>query len=166
MHTQLEQFLYQAEDRYLSSQEINQYSDCISNLERSLTAYKRLRDQEMHIFHIIADEVQNEHPHEDSIDLGESILQWMSLLRYCSMAMLMSNIDYLDQQLNGWFKEIVQMRKVQFLDRLIFETLNEVVLEVLSKDLVPAIQPYLQRLDESLFANSSQSLLSNRLYVQ
>lgn len=162
MNPKLEKLLYLAEEQYLQSDQIETYNRFLAQLAEKVTVYETLRDQEIFVFKILADELQEEYPDETSPVLGEALSQWSLVLKYCSMAMLVDNRNYLTARIDNWLKEQIQMRAMPEMDKLLYDTLIEVLPEILLDQQVALIQPYLQHVNSliELDAKKSEPLLA------
>lgn len=150
MHSDISQFLYKAEDAYLENQDVALYRYNVATMSHCLKGYKTMRDQEIHVFQLIADELEDTYPSETRETLEEAIKQWVLLSRYCAMAMLLNNSDYLEQRLNNWFKDLIQFRTVAEIDQTIYEFLLENLEDVMTEQQYDLLMPYLTQVKQSL----------------
>ena len=99
MQKDFERLFHRAEDHYLGPLEIISFRKHLGLMQERLNAYRALRDDETSIFQAIADQLETEFKTAPVAQLQQALLHWISILRYGSMAMLLSNHEYLQYRL-------------------------------------------------------------------
>lgn len=161
MNPNLDKFLYQGEDQYLSGDELVEYQAYLSQLEMKVKVYEIIRDQEVFIFKILATELQEKYPEERTHLLSEALSQWSLILKYACTAMVLDNSEYLASRANNWLKELVQLRSIPDMDNILYQTLVEVLPEVLTDDENALLLPYLKQINECItIKEDSEELLA------
>lgn len=145
MNPKLDKFLYLAEEQYLQSPEIEDYKKFLVELAEKVYVYEVMRDKEEFLFNILADELQEAYPDERSQVLGEALTQWSIVLRYCCMAMILDNPEYLSLRLDNWVRDNIELRSSPAMDKLLYETLIEILPEVLIDEQCALLMPYLDQ---------------------
>ncbi|PPS45913.1 phycobilisome protein [Chroococcidiopsis sp. TS-821] len=149
MHSEIKSLLYEAEDHYLTLEEITTAKLCIASLQVRLEIYELLRDQEVTIFQPIADQLlvtfaQNQR------DLEQALKRWLLVLRYCTMAMLLNNQEFLQQRLLEWLIGIVQAHRTQAIETNICQLLQNQLQEHLNAQQLALLQPFLAQAETTL----------------
>lgn len=148
MHSDFERFLQDAEDHYLQHAEIAEFKQHVSTLALRLETYERLRDQELEIWQPIADQIASS---GDSPQRQEKILeQWIAVLRYSAMAMLLNNPEFLQYRLLEWLTGIVQAHQLTDSGHQLSQLLETRLQDVLSIPQWDLIAPYLAQAQHTL----------------
>lgn len=132
MQKDFENLFYEAEDHYLNVDEMIAFKHQVSSLKQRLTIYKKIRDQEIVIFQSIADDLVNHFPQEQPKRLENSLIYWISVMRYGAMAMLLNNPDYLRYRLLEWLADIIHAQKMVAIETHIFNCLKAQLQELFS----------------------------------
>lgn len=143
MHHEIETLLNQAENRYLSPEEINNFKHHVATLAQRLKVYEFLREKEAVIFQPIANKLITAFPDEKSEVLERSLKQWILILRLSAMAMLLNDSNYLKQHLADWLDSIVIVHQTQKLELTIYEFLQDRLQEVVSSQALALLKPFL-----------------------
>lgn len=163
MNITLEKFINLAEEQYLPADEIENYRGYLAQLGQKVQVYEIIRDQEVFLFKILADELQEKYPDERSDLMIEVITQWSLVLKYCAMAMILDNPDYLSTRVDNWIRELIHLRSIPQMDKILYGTLIEILPEVLLDEQIALIQPYLDQVkDLSELGAKSSPLLHAR----
>lgn len=145
MHSELKTLLYQAENEYLQSSEIKAFNNHIGSLAQRLETYETIRDREIEIFQPVADKLCSAFPKTDEAILEQVLKNWLSLLRYCAMAMLLNNSEFLQQRLLEWLGEVVKSSQVRDIETTICQLLNKQLKTELSDHKLALLTPYLEQ---------------------
>ncbi len=154
MHTDISHILYKAEDAYLGNQDMALYRYNVASIAQCIEAYETMRDREIHVFQMIADELNESFPTATRVELETVIKQWVLLLRYCAMAMLLNNPDYLTLRLSNWFKDLLQFRTLADIDQTLYELLLENLEDVMAEKHYSLLKPHLDQVKASLLDTS------------
>ncbi|NJN23185.1 MAG: hypothetical protein HC810_00645 [Acaryochloridaceae cyanobacterium RL_2_7] len=161
MNPKLNQYLYLGEEQYLQSSELKEYQSYLSQLEEKVKVYEIVRDKEIFLFKILATELQERYPEERTSLLSESLSQWSLVLKTCCTAMLLDNEKYLEARVENWLKERIKNREVPQIDETLYETLIDILPEILTDIELSFLQPYLKQLQTSMgFGSENQELLA------
>jgi hypothetical protein len=150
MYPQLKNLLHQAEDRYLEQQEIQHFQYHTASLAQRLEIYELVREQEVAIFQPVANQLLEVFSHQDGKVLEQAVKNWLSVMRYCAMAMLLNNRGFLQQRSLEWMTDIVQARQTQDIDRKISEWLQVELHQVLSGKQMTLLQPFFQQASDAI----------------
>ena len=148
MNPNLEQYLYRAEEQYLQSNELDDYRGYLAQFAEKVKVYEIIREQEIFLFKILADELQEQYPEERSQVLCEAISQWSLVLKYCCMAMILDNPEYLESRIDHWLRELILLREEPQMDNMLYTVLVEILPEVLLDEQVALIQPFLEQVKD------------------
>lgn len=160
MHSDIEKILYKAEDVYLDNQDMAAYRYNVAAMADSLETYRLLRDREVEVFQVIADELEEEFPNVTQAELETAIKQWILILRSCAMAMILNNPDYLTLRLDNWFKDILRFQTLADIDKSLYQFLGENLREILSQKQYDRIKPFLLQVRTSLIKPLSNTLVA------
>lgn len=145
MHPELRTLLYDAEIKYLQTSEVELFRACVTCLQERLQTYECLRDQEIAIFQPIADEILKRFPEKNPELLSQALKHWISVLRYCAMAMLLNNPDFLQYRLIEWLAPLVQAHQMESLEDSLGKLLLSRLEEVLSEQQLALVHPFVEQ---------------------
>ena len=145
MQSDLKSILYQAEANYLEDQQIKQFQTFTRDLSKRLEIYELLRDNEIEIFQPIADKLMQVHSQQSSQLIEKALKHWLSIMRYCAMAMLLNNREYLQRSVLEWLTDIVQAHQMQSLESTIYDLLFSSLQKILSQEQFALMQPFLEQ---------------------
>ncbi|NUN64100.1 hypothetical protein HCU40_04880 [Pseudanabaena biceps] len=141
MIPKIQELINQAQDRYLASDELGMMESYVSSLPDRLKLYKLIRDREIDILQAVADQVPSELPNITEQDLETGVRNLILVVRYCSMAMLLNDENFLKQRLLNWLEGIMSMRDMRRLNETLYKLLNQVMRQQLSPPQLAMIQP-------------------------
>ena len=150
MYPELKILLNDAEQRYLQSEEIETFKHHVASLAQRLAVYELLRDNEIAIFQPIADQLLADFPQQRHENLERPLKHWLAVLRYCAMAMLLHNPEFLQRRLLDWLTDMVQVHQTQAVDMAIYQLLQDRMSEFLSTQQLALMQPFLAQAGETL----------------
>ena len=150
MHSDIQAILHQAEEHYLKGQEIEVFQIYTDSLAKRLETYECLRDQEIKIFQPIAEELVKVYSDENPQILKKALTHWLALMRYCAMAMLLNNPEYLERRILEWLTEIVHAHEMQSVEQTIYDLLFSSLKKLLSQEQLALLQPFLEQAQTSL----------------
>jgi hypothetical protein len=142
MYPLFQELIYQAESHYLKTDEIERLNVEISTLKERLELYKTLRDQEIEIFQEVADQLVLKLENESERNLENCLRQWLLTSRYCAMAMLLNNPEFLERRLLEWLTEIVQVHQTQTISDTLYSLLMRRLKKILSEQEFLYLQPF------------------------
>ena len=150
MQSDIQAILYEAEDHYLQKPDLKDFKSSVASLAQRLETYECLRDREIAIFQPIADELVKAYPEENPKPLENAIKHWLSIMRYCAMAMLLNNPEYLQRQILDWLTEIVKAHQMQSIENTIYVLLLSGLEKALSKKQLALMEPFLEQAQTNL----------------
>lgn len=150
--------LNQAEQTYLQPKEIETYKYHVLSMQARLEVYETLRDNELAIFQPIADALLADFAHEQPA-IERSLKHWLSVLRYCAMATLLNNPEFLQHRLLEWLTDLVQVHQTQAIEMAIAQLLQTRLQELLSREQIALLQPFLIQAEATLFSTGSLAQL-------
>ncbi len=159
MNTNIQSLLYDADERYLRAAEIGTFKSYTSSLSQRLEAYELLRDKEIAIFQPIANGLLASFP-EQQQDLERSLKNWLAVLRYCAMAMLLNNPEFLEWRLLEWLTDLVRVHQTQAIDTALYKALQKQLSQILADKQYSLLQPFLAQAAASLLATENLATLS------
>ena len=157
MQSDIQSLLYEAEEHYLQPTEIKDFRNSVASLAQRLEIYEFLRDQEIGIFQPIAEELVRTYPEENPRLLEKALKHWLTVMRYCAMAMLLNNPEYLEHQILDWLTEMVRAHQMQSLENTIYDLLLSRLEKLLSQKQLLLIHPFLEQAQTSLVGESDLS---------
>ncbi|MGK7872230.1 MAG: phycobilisome protein [Xenococcaceae cyanobacterium] len=155
MHPDIEELLYKAEEEYLQTPEIELFKHHVASLAQRLETYECLRDQEIAIFQTVADRLLEAFPQENPQLLERALKHWLSVLRYCAMAMLLNNPEFLERRLLEWLGDLVQAHQMESLETKLCQLLLSRLKEVLSEQQLALVQPFLEQAQTTLLGDNA-----------
>lgn len=141
MIPKIQELIEQAQDRYLASDELGLMETYIVSLPDRLKLYKLIRDREIDILQSVADQVPSELPTVTNEELEMGIKNLILVLRYCSMAMLLNDENFLKERLLNWLEGIMSMRDMRRLNEILYKLLNQGLRQQFSPSQLALIQP-------------------------
>lgn len=153
MHPDLQTLLYKAEEHYLEATEIKLFRHHMASLSQRLATYEILRDQELAIFQPIADQLQQAFPQEPTQLLEQCLKQWINILRYAAMAMLLNNPEFMQWRLLEWLTELVQAHQMQSIEAKLCQLLQIRLKELLLPEQQCLIQPLIDQAQTTLLGS-------------
>lgn len=141
MIPKIQELINQAQDRYLATDELGLMESYVSSLPDRLKLYKFIRDREIDLLQAVADQVPAEIPNIAEADLEMGIKNLILVLRYCSMAMLLNDENFLKERLLNWLEGIMSMRDTRRLNETLYKLLNQGLRQSLSPNQLALIQP-------------------------
>lgn len=150
MQSDLKVILHLAEDHYLKRLEITAFQLHIAKLAKRLEVYEHLRDREIDIFQPIADELSEVYSQVSPQLLEKALKHWLSIMRYCAMAMLLNNPEYLQKGVLEWLTDTVKAHQMQSIEIAIYDLLFSELKKSLPKDQFALMQPFLEQTQEIL----------------
>ncbi|GAC1460929.1 MAG: phycobilisome protein [Chamaesiphon sp.] len=155
MHAEIKSLLYEAEAHYLQLDEIETFKHSASSLAQRLETYELVREQELEIFQPVADRLVEAFPQEQQETLERTLKQWLSVLRYCSMAMLLNNQEFLKRRLLEWLTDLVKAHKTQKIEKALYQLLQNQLKELLAQEQLALLQPFLEQAEMTLLRESA-----------
>jgi hypothetical protein len=153
MHPKIEALMDEAENRYLKPEEMEALKHYAVSIAQSLKVYESLRDQEVAIFQPIADQLVKAFPDVSQEILERSLKQWLLVLRYCAMAMLLNDREFLQQRLLDWLKGLVQTHQTGEIEAQLYQLLLSRLKSLLSPQALALLQPFLTQAQTSLLSS-------------
>ncbi|MFM1842356.1 MAG: hypothetical protein RLZZ490_1092 [Cyanobacteriota bacterium] len=154
MQKDFERLFHRAEDHYLHPLEIISFRKHLGLMQERLNAYRTLRDNETVIFQAIADQVEMEFSDSPVAQLQQALLHWISILRYSSMAMLLSNPEYLQYRLLEWLEALVQAHDLAAIETRIAELLNQTLAGMLPAEQFKLLHPFLEQAEQTVLGKA------------
>jgi hypothetical protein len=151
MYPELQDLLYQAEREYLEDPKLEELKTHASYISLALQTYEILRDREIEIFQAVADGLVNLFPNEQEQVLKSALKHWLLVMRYSAMAMLTHNPEFLQHRLLEWLTGIVQAGQTANIEQTLCKLLQNKLAEVLEKEQLQAIQPFIELSKTTLF---------------
>jgi len=156
MHPEIEALLDQAENRFLKAEEITAFKRQAASLSQRLKIYEFLRDKEESIFQPVANKLQETFPDEKQETLERSLKHWLLVLRYCAMAMLLNDQNFLEQRILDWLSGIFEAHQTQKLEATICNLLQTRIKELLSEQARAILQPFLDQAQSLIIEQVNQ----------
>lgn len=151
MHPEINHFFYEAEDHYLQTEEIASFKHHVSSLTKRLETYELLRDSEIAIFQPIADQMLTTFSQHKQETLERVLKNWIAVLRYSGMAMLLNNPEFLQYRLLEGLTDIIQVHQMQAINTTVYQLLQARLSELLSSEQMTLLQPFLTQTEQGIF---------------
>jgi hypothetical protein len=153
MHKDLTILLHRAEDHYLNDGEIICLRHQAKRLAYSFKVYETLRDNEIAIFQPVADRLVEAFPQESEKILEDAIKHWLAIMRYCAMALLLNNPEYLDHHILEWLTDQVQAHQMQTIESKLYKILKQQLESFLPSQEYDVLMPFLEQVKNTLFSS-------------
>jgi hypothetical protein len=150
MYEAITELLYQAEADYLQEPDLRLFSDYIESLSQRLEIYELLREQEISIFQPIANQLNDIFAKEEPQKIELALKYWLSVLRYCGMAMVVNDADYLPYHILEWLSPQIKAYQIQSLSNKLFALLRKRLSKQLSSEQFSLLKPFIQQIEKSL----------------
>lgn len=150
MISDLDTLLYKAEAEYLSQQDLANFKSQIFALEKRLEVYKIISTKEVEIFQFVASRLAEDFADESETKLERALKHWLATVRYCAMAMLFDNPQYLQHRILEWLPEQIKAHQMQNLSQSIYSLLEKRFKKVLNSEQYSLLQPYLEQAQTAL----------------
>lgn len=144
MNSNIETLLDVAEDRYLKPEELTALGQYVTSLSDRLVIYRTLRDQEVQIMQPVADQLQAQYAQEPTEKLERCIKNALLVLRYCAMAMLLDDDNFVRDRISGWLTEVTQVYNTQAVDQQLYRLLEAKLNQTLPANQMSLLKPHLQ----------------------
>lgn len=159
MQTDLAHLFYAAQDHYLSKSEITTFRVQINILRQRLEIYECLRDREIEIFQPIANQLEEVFEQENPKVLERALKHWISVTRYCAMATLLNNPEYLQHRLLEWLTDIIAVHQMQEIETYLYEFLRLKLAEVLTQEHLTLLNPFLELAKDTLLSQTAEAMI-------
>jgi hypothetical protein len=150
MYPELQALIHEAEFQYLQKKDLDQLSSHVSSLQEKLATYQILREQEIEIFQAVADKLLDLFPQKNPQQIETVIRHWLLVTRYCAMAMLLNNPEFLERRLLEWLTDIVNAHELQALENSLYSILEAKLSKNLTEKQVAYLQPFLVQAKNAL----------------
>lgn len=157
MHPEIRTLLYDAEIAYLQTSDLKRFKAVMASLKERMETYQCLRDREIEIFQPIADNLVEAFPGKSSKLLERALKHWLSVMRYCAMAMLLNNPEFLQHRLLEWLTDIVQVHEMEAIANHLCELLQFSLKQSLSAEQFVLIEPFLEQAKATLLSSKTPS---------
>lgn len=151
MITEIDYQIYRAEEEYLSAKDLGIFKSQVLYLEERLKIYELLRSLETELFQHVANQIGQNFPDETELRVKQALKHWMLVLRYCAMAMLSNDPEYLQQRILEWLPEQIKARETQDLEGHLYSYLYKRLKKVMGAEDFSIIKPYLEQSKNTLF---------------
>ena len=156
MHPEIEALLDQAENRFLKGEELIAFKRQVATLSQRLKIYEFLREKEATIFQPVANKLQETFPDEKQETLERSLKHWLLVLRYCGMAMLLNDQQFLEQRLLDWVSGIVEAHQTQKIEATVCNLLQTRLKEMLSEQARAILQPFFDQAQSMIIVSNKE----------
>ncbi|MCU0535897.1 MAG: phycobilisome protein [Hydrococcus sp. Prado102] len=157
MHPDLRNLLYDSEIAYLQAADMTRFRNVVASLQERLEVYEYLRDREIEIFQPIADGALAAFPDENPKMLERALKHWLSIMRYCAMAMLINNPEYLQHRLLEWLTDVVQAYQMEAIETYMCKSLKASLQKGLTKPQFALVQPFVEQAQATLVGAKTPS---------
>ena len=89
--------------------------------------------------------------------LEQALQHWMSVMRYCAMAMLLNNPDYFRHRLLEWLTDVIHAQEMVEIETHIFENLIQGLEEILTMEQMVILTPFLKQAKITLLETKPES---------
>ena len=155
MYTELRELLYDAEDHYLQSGEIEKLRENVGSLKEKLAIYKDLRNQEIDVFQAIANELEKELSPTEIEQLPELIVNWATILRYVAMGMLLNSNEFIHRRILEWINPVIQAHNRVSLDNQVYKLLCLSLKDKLEAKQWQTLQPFLLEVEQTILRSDN-----------
>jgi hypothetical protein len=154
MHPQLTNLLHEAENHYLDLADLERFQLHIDGLSNSLTVYNLIQKDEIRIFQNVADRLIKDFNQTEESAIELAVCNWITILRYCAIAMVLNHHDFLEIRLLESLKDLVAVRQITVIEARLHELLVEQLSQILTPKQLSLLNPFLEIANNTLFYNS------------
>lgn len=151
MYLELEGIIHQAEEKYLQDDDLEVFSSHIYSLRERLETYELIRERELDIFQAVAVKLSEKFSEEKPVKIEQSLKHWLLITRYCAMAMLLNNREFLQRRLLEWLTDIVKAHDLQAIQNTLVSFLLQEYGQRLSLKQIEYFKPFLEQAKTNLF---------------
>ncbi|NJN75467.1 MAG: phycobilisome protein [Synechococcaceae cyanobacterium RL_1_2] len=155
MHKDLQNFLHRAEDHFLKNPELMMFKYHTERMGQTLVVYELLRDKEIEIFQPVADQLVKKLPEQDSHAIELALKHWLSIMRYCSMAMLLDNPEFLQHRILEWLTDQVAAQNLVAIETELYSLLEAQLVKTLKSEQMQFLRPFLEQARQSILTPSA-----------
>lgn len=157
MYPELQTLLYEAEERYLESEDLELLKVQVVSLKDRMVIYESLRENEIAIFQPIANRLEEKFNKENPNLIEKALQNWLSIMRYCAMAMLLNNPEFLQRRLLEWLEDIVKVYQTESIEKALYQLLQTRLQKILSQEQMALLNPYLKQAKTTLLDNQLEN---------
>jgi hypothetical protein len=150
MHSDLEIVSRKAEFDYLQQPELDAFKQCVDSLRERLEIYECLRDKEIDIFQLVAEQLLDAYPLEEQKLIERALKYWISIMRYSAMAMLLNNPGFLQHRLLEWLTPVFGAYQLEEINNSLYGLLLSDLSQTLTKKQMTFLQPFLEQAKANL----------------
>jgi hypothetical protein len=150
MITEIDALIYKAEAEYLTQKDLGIFKTQILYLSDRLKIYEQIRDRETEVFQHVVNQIAHNFPNEPESKVERAVKRWLMILRYCAMAMLSNDSQYLEQRILEWLPEQIAAYQMQELEQNLYGYLYKRLKKSLDNDQFSILQPYLEQSKNAL----------------
>lgn len=154
MHKDLQNFLHRAEDHYLQNPELMMFKYHTDRMAETLVIYELLRDKEIEIFQPVADGLVKKLADQDPHLIELALKHWLSVMRYCSMAMLLDNHEFLQHRILEWLTDQVAAKNLVPIETELYDLLEAQLEKTLKPDQMRFLRPFLEQAQKYILTPS------------
>lgn len=158
MYLELEEMIHQAEAQYLQDEDLDVFASHISALRERLEIYELIRQGELAIFQSVADKLVEKFPQEKLVKIEQSLKHWLLITRYCAMAMLLNNPEFLQRRLLEWLTDIVKAHELAIIENSLVYILLTELQKILTERQLEYIKPFLEQAQINLLGAEAQTI--------
>ncbi|TVQ48027.1 MAG: phycobilisome protein [Gloeocapsa sp. DLM2.Bin57] len=157
MYAELRELLYDAEEHYLKSEEIDKLRQNVESLKERLAIYKELRNREIDIFQAIANQLEKELDPTEVQQLPELIVHWAKIVRYVAMGMLLNSNEFIQRRILEWITPVRQAHNRVSLDEQVYKLLYSELKNLLPEQQWQIWQPFIVQVEQTMLrANETE----------
>lgn len=139
-------------NRYLNDVQLEELRQYVHSLSDRLATYCTVRDYELQVMQIVANQLQSELP-QVKIELLERCLKnALFTLRCCAMAMLLNDASRVEQHLLNWLNPIVEAFRTEAIDSRLYSILQEQLASIFSPKQLSLFMPLLALVQNHTFS--------------
>lgn len=153
MITEIDSLIYQAEAEYLTQADLGIYKSQILYLAERLKIYELLRAQEADLFQYVVNQIANNFPEAPETKVEQALRHWILVIRYCSMAMLSNDANYLQHRILEWLPEQIAAHELHDLEQNLYTYLHKRLKKTLGNDF-GIFQPFLEQSKDILLSKA------------
>ncbi|BBC25580.1 phycobilisome protein [Pseudanabaena sp. ABRG5-3] len=148
MLSKLQQLGINSDGRYASDDELQFMDNYINSFDARVEAYRRIKAVETEIVEAVFAKIQASHPKALLIRGEDTQIKWkqdtLRVLRHSAMTVLLDDPELLRQQFLYWFQTIMQAFGAQEACNVTYLVMQDVVKQILPKDIAGLLCPILE----------------------
>lgn len=157
MPPKLTEVFDEAENRYLTSEELKIIAQYVASLPERLETYCSLRDRELQVMEAVVTQLQTDLPEVPADQMERSIKQALLMLRCCALSLLLDDEALVQRRFLSWVQPLAEIYRTQSIDARLYGLLNQQLSQALTERQMRCLRPSLAFAQETILSQHSST---------